>query len=140
VTDTHATATVPTQTVAPPPTETRAALPPPPPPPTETVARAHEGDLVTGGEGLTAAHLVRLAPAEYPGLARAQRVEGLVLMSVLVSETGQVLQVKLIRGVNKPVGLNEAAEAAVRRSTFAPGMKDGVRVKSWMTVPINFKL
>lgn len=139
VTETHATVAPPTQTIAPPPvTETHA--PAPAPVQTETVARTREGDLVSGGEGLTPARLVRLTTPEYPILAREQRVEGLVLLSVLVSESGQVLQVKLIRGVNKPVGLNEAAEAAVRRSSFAPGVKDGVRVKSWMTVPINFKL
>ncbi len=102
--------------------------------------RAKEGDLITGGEGLTAPRLLRLSTPEYPLLARQQRVEGLVLMSVLVSEKGQVMQIRLLRGVNKPVGLNEAAEAAVRRSSFAPGMKDGVHVKAWMTVPINFKL
>ncbi len=140
VTETHGAALVPTQTVPPPPqSETRAAAPAAPPS-TETAARVHEGDLVAGGEGLTPPRLVRLASPVYPPVAVAQRVEGLVMLSVLVSETGQVLQVKLLSGVNKRVGLNEAAEAAVRRSSFAPGVKDGVRVKSWITVPINFKL
>ncbi len=140
VTETHAPVPVVTQTVAPPPVQTETHAPAVPQPVTETVARAKEGDLITGGEGLTAPRLLRLSTPEYPLLARQQRVEGLVLMSVLISEKGQVMQVKLLRGVNRPVGLNEAAEAAVRRSTFAPGMKDGVHVKAWMTVPINFKL
>ncbi len=141
VTETHAPVPVVTQTVAPPPVvQTETHAPAVPQPVTETVARAKEGDLITGGEGLTAPRLLRLSTPEYPQLARQQRVEGLVLMSVLVNEKGQVMQVKLLRGVNKPVGLNEAAEAAVRRSSFAPAMKDGVHVKAWMTVPINFKL
>ena len=50
------------------------------------------------------------------------------------------LDVKMIRGINRPVGLNEAAVQIIRKSTFVPGMKDGVRVKSWATVPVNFKL
>jgi outer membrane biosynthesis protein TonB len=49
-----------------------------------------------------------------------------------------VLDVKVLRGVNRPVGLNEAAVATMRRSTFAPGTKDGVRVKSWVSVPVEF--
>ena len=60
-------------------------------------------------------------------------------MSALVSETGQVLETRIIIGV-KGSGLNEAAEQSIRRSTFAPGMKDGVRVKSWATVRVDFKL
>jgi len=36
--------------------------------------------------------------------------------------------------------LNEAALQIVRNSTFSPPMKDGVRVKSWTTVPVDFKL
>ncbi|HKO57535.1 MAG TPA: energy transducer TonB, partial [Thermoanaerobaculia bacterium] len=76
----------------------------------------------------------------YPPMARAQRVEGTVIVNVLISETGQVLDVRVLRGVAKSVGLNEAAEQIVRRSSFSPPTKDGVRVKAWTTVPIDFKL
>jgi protein TonB len=73
-------------------------------------------------------------------MARMQKVEGTVITSVLVSETGAVLEVRVLRGVTRAVGLNEAAQQAMRRSTFAPGTKDGVRVKAWLTVPVDFKL
>ena len=39
-----------------------------------------------------------------------------------------------------PPGLNEAAEQIVRKSVFSPPTKDGVRVKAWTTVPVDFKL
>ncbi|HEX7705867.1 MAG TPA: TonB family protein, partial [Thermoanaerobaculia bacterium] len=104
-------------------------------------ARAREGELVpVGAEGLTAPRVLRRGAVSYPPVARMQKVEGTVITSVLVSETGQVIEVRILRGVNRPVGLNEAAEQAMRRSTFAPGTKDGVRVKSWVTVPVEFKL
>ena len=61
-------------------------------------------------------------------------------MSVLVNENGNVVDVKVIRGVPQPVGLNEAAIQTMRRSSFSPATKDGVRVKSYVTVPIEFKL
>jgi TonB family protein len=112
-----------------------------PTPTTSAAERAHEGDLVPAGtEGLTPPRVTRRGNATYPQVARMQKIEGTVITSVLVSETGQVLQVRILRGVNRPVGLNEAAEQAMRRSTFAPAMKDGVRVRSWVTVPVEFKL
>jgi TonB family protein len=105
------------------------------------VARAREGDLVPAGTpGLIPPRITRRGTVPYPQLARAQRVQGTVITSVLVSERGEVLDVRVIRGVNMPVGLNEAAVQSMRRSTFAPGTKDGVRVRSWLTVPIEFKL
>jgi len=114
---------------------------PTPQPAVAEAPRTREGDLVAQGtEGLTAAHMTRQASPVYPPLARAQRVEGSVIMSVLVSETGQILDAKVISGVNRPVGINEAALQTIRRSTFAPGIKDGVRVKSWTTVRVDFKL
>jgi TonB family protein len=103
--------------------------------------RAQEGDLVQPGTaGLTPPRVIRRGAIAYPALARAQKVEGTVITNVLVSETGQVLEVRIVRGVSRAVGLNEAAEQAMRRSQFAPGMKDGVRVKSWITVPVEFRL
>jgi len=141
-----------TATQAPPPvTETRAAPAPvqPQPEPAQprpepaqpAVARAREGDLVPAGTpGLIPPRITRRGAVNYPPMARAQRVEGTVITSVFVSETGSVLDVRVIRGVNSPVGLNEAAVQAMRRSTFAPAMKDGVRVRSYITVPVEFKL
>jgi TonB family protein len=142
-----------TQTVAPQPVaENRPAPPPvqPPAPAPQPVAesrpvpkpeapRAQFGELVpAGAAGLTAAHITRQAPATYPPMARIQRVQGSVIISALISETGQVLQTKIITGGQ--LGLNEAADQSIRRSTFSPGEKDGVRVKSWTTVRVDFKL
>ena len=140
-----------------PPTETTAPAQQPEPVPTATAApavaetptdtapaapRFRQGELVPQGtEGLTPARVIRYGSVPYPQMARTQRVQGTILMSVLVSETGQVLDVRVIRGVNRPVGLNEAAEQVIRRSTFsAPMMRDGTRVKAWATVPVKFEL
>lgn len=142
-----------TQTNAPAATETRAAQaapqpvaesrpsPPPPAQPAAETPGVHEGDLVSAeAEGVKAARMTRRASVPYPPIARMQHVEGTVILNVLVSETGQVLDVKIIRGINRPVGLNEAAEQTIRRSSFSPGTKDGVRVKMWVPVELVFKL
>ena len=135
-----APAPAPVQPVAPPPTATQAPAPAPAPAaPAAVVYR--EGDLVPAGtEGLTPARMVRRGSVPYPPLAKMNRVEGTVLLSVLVGETGKVLEIRVIRGINRPVGLNEAAEEMIRRSTFSAPTKDGVKVKSWTTVPVDFKL
>ncbi len=138
-----------TQAEAPP--ETRPVATPAPPPvqaaetprqaEPEPAARAREGDLIPQGtEGLTPPRLLKRATVQYPNLARVQKVEGTVICSVLVNEAGQVTEVKVLRGSNRGAGLNEAAQQMMRRSTFTPGTKDGVRVKSWTTVPVDFKL
>ena len=115
-------------------------VPVPAPAPIEA-PRVREGDLVSAGtEGLVVARMLRRGIVPYPPLAKMQRVEGTVLVSALVSENGQVLETRLVRGINRPVGLNEAADQIVRRSTFSPPTKDGVRVKAWTTVPVDFKL
>ena len=121
--------------------ETPAETRPAPQPQQPAVVRAREGDLVpVGTPGLTPPRITRRGAVAYPPMARAQRVEGIVITSVLVSHTGQVLDVRIIRGVSSPTGLNEAAMQAMRRSSFAPAMKDGVRVRSYITVPVEFKL
>jgi len=141
-----------TQTVAPPPVvENRPApVPQPPAPAPQPVAenrpapqpeapRTQVGDLVPGGTpGLTPAHMTHQAAANYPPIARVQHVQGSVVVSVLVSETGQVLETRVVSGPQAV--LNEAAQQSIRRSTFAPGEKDGVRVKSWTNVRVDFKL
>jgi TonB family protein len=135
-----------TATAPPPATTTQATnttqttAPPPAPPVTETVARVREGDLVPPGtDGLVPARVVRRGSAPYPPMARAQRVEATIICSVLVSETGQVLDVRVLRGTERG-GLNEAAMQIMRRSTFSAPTKDGVHVKAWTTVPVDFKL
>jgi TonB family protein len=111
---------------------------PAPQPVEPQVARAREGDLIPAGtEGLNPPRMTRQAPPTYPPVARIQRIEGAVLMSVLVSESGAVQDVRVIRGDPR---LTEAAVQSVRRSGFSAGTKDGVRVKSWIPVTISFKL
>ncbi|MEA2414284.1 MAG: eukaryotic-like serine/threonine-protein kinase [Thermoanaerobaculia bacterium] len=142
-----------TQTVAPPPVvENRPAPAPQPPPapvpqpvaenrpaPQPEAPRTQVGDLVPSGTpGLTPAHMTHQAAANYPPIARVQHVQGSVIVSVLVSETGQVLETRVVSGPQAV--LNEAAQQSIRRSTFAPGEKDGVRVKSWTNVRVDFKL
>lgn len=143
------------QPVAPQPAVSRVTVAPPPEPqpepapatveepaPTAPAGRQiQQGDYVEPGtEGLQPARVTRYGSVVYPPMARAQRVEGRVLVNVLVDEDGQVLDVRVIRPISRAVGLNEAAEQIIRRSTFAPPTVNGVRVRAWTVVPVDFKL
>jgi TonB family protein len=68
------------------------------------------------------------------------KVEGTVIMSLLVDENGKVLDVRLERGVQQNVGINEAALGAARTAKFNPATKEGVRVKMWYQLTIPFRL
>jgi protein TonB len=66
-----------------------------------------------------------------------QRIGGIVILRVLVAESGRPLDVQVLRGVRG--GLSEAAALAVRRWTFEPATRAGKPVESWTTVPIPFE-
>jgi TonB family protein len=75
----------------------------------------------------------------YPPLAARQHAEASIILTVFVSESGDVLDVQVLRG-DARFGFNEEAMHAMRGMKFRPGMKDGKRVKTRIPQPIDFKL
>ena len=138
-------ASVPTATplpavvVAPPivaPTEPPRVLPTlPPAPPTRAATR--EGDLVPIEELDTPPRIATVVKPGYPPLELRARIGGTVVLRVLVSEKGLPAEVAVVRSAR--AGLDQAAVTAVKKWTFTPGTRDGVPVKSWLTVPIPFE-
>ncbi len=115
------------------------APPAAPPAPEPEAPRAKLGDLVTPGAGVTVPKLVSSPKPEYPPMARKLGVQGVVTVSVLVDENGQVQDVKMVEPVPQKVGINEAAMSAARAVRYQPATKDGVRVKMWTRLRIPFK-
>lgn len=70
--------------------------------------------------------------------AERSGAHGEILLNVFISENGDVLDVKLIRGVSRTLGMNEEAMKAVRQWKFSPAKKSGKRVKVWMLVLVKF--
>ena len=132
--------------VAAPVVETPPAAAPPaaaveaPPAAAPQVPDVKEGDLVRPGPGVRPPVLVSLTKPEYPAMARRLKVEGTVIVSLLVDETGHIAETRLDSGVSQNVGINEAALAAARSAVFSPATKSGVRVKMWYQLKIPFKL
>lgn len=65
-------------------------------------------------------------------------VDGYVILSALVNEKGSVDQVTVLRGLSPPKpGVEEACVDAVKQNRYKPAMKDGKRVKTWISVSMH---
>lgn len=80
--------------------------------------------------------LVDVAPV-YPDIARAARVEGLVILEATIDERGLVTDARVLRSV--PL-LDAAALAALKQWRYTPTLLNGVPVRVLMTVTFRFSL
>ncbi len=82
---------------------------------------------------------VRFEQPVYDELARRMHQQGVVLVEVLIDETGQVAEARLLQEIPHS-RLNEATLRAARLWSYFPAVKDGVPVKVWKTERIVFEL
>jgi protein TonB len=108
---------------------------PPPPSPIAVGALVELDD-----PGVIAPVLDRAFPPTYPPVALRQGLEGTVQLNVLVDETGNVVDTQIVAGAGGRSGLNEAAVSSLRRRKYHPATRDGVPVKVWMPVRVQFRL
>lgn len=79
------------------------------------------------------------APMEYPKSARSRGVEGYVVLSLLISATGEIEKVQVLEA--QPSGVFEdAAQQAVRSWRFEPAQYQGRNVKVWARQRVRFDL
>ena len=132
-------AVVPTATPAPPtpipPTPTATPIPPTPTP------SVRLGQLVQPGEaGVIAPAVISRVTPEYPTMARRVRAEGVVNLAILVGPDGAVEEIE-VKDCSRPnVGFEKSAESAVRQWRFKPATKHGVKVRTWISVRVPFKM
>ncbi len=107
------------------------APPPPPIPPPAPPAPVRIGGAISPPVK------VRDVRPVYPSLARASRVEGVVIVELTIGTSGEVLDARLLRSV--PL-LDAAALDAVGQWTFTPTLLNGSPVPVIMTVTVNFSL
>ena len=75
----------------------------------------------------------------YPPLAMRNHVQSTIIITALVDEAGNVVDVKVLKGDDR-FGFNDAAIRAVRTTRFSGPVKDGHHVKTWRPQTIMFKL
>jgi TonB family protein len=84
------------------------------------------------------AKLLRGDPAAYPVAARADGLEGDVVLELVVSRLGDVESARVSRPLGH--GLDEAAVDAAHAFRFAPAMKDGRAVRVRVRWTMQFRL
>jgi|GEM_PF-2699595 len=81
--------------------------------------------------------LIKRVVPEYPAEARMAAVEGVVIVSVLVNESGIVEEVKIRKSI--PL-LDKAAIEAAEQFQFKPAKLNDQAIKTWVAIPFRFKL
>jgi TonB family protein len=74
----------------------------------------------------------------YTAEARAQKIEGEVLLEVVFQATGKIQVLRVVRGLGH--GLDDAAVKAAEQIHFKPAQKDGQPSDSTAFVHIIFQL
>jgi TonB family protein len=90
------------------------------------------------GGGVSAPALTHQVPPEYTPEAKLAKIQGTVLVNLIVDESGAPEHVHVLRGLDS--GLDDKAVEAVRQYTFTPAMEDGKPVPVSLNVEVNFRI
>jgi TonB family protein len=74
----------------------------------------------------------------YTDDARNAKIEGPVVLTLIVDTQGQAEKIRVTKSLDK--GLDQQAIAAIEKWHFAPGIKDGKPVRVAATIEVNFRL
>ena len=73
----------------------------------------------------------------YPSEAFVKKVEGTVVIEIVIDERGRVVRTRIVRSVTL---LDAAAVAAVRQWVFVPALKQGRAVATVAMAPVTFRI
>ena len=76
---------------------------------------------------------------KYPPVAMENNIQGRVVVQFVVTKTGKVGEVKVVRGKDPDLD-KEAVRVVKTLPDFIPGKMNGQAVNVWYTLPIAFKL
>lgn len=114
-----------------------AGMPPPPPPPPPPAAPVDGVMPLRVGGNIAPPVKVRDVRPEYPAEAKMNRVQGVVILEVVIDASGRVREARVLRSI--PL-LDKAAVDAVQQWEFQPPLLNGQAVPVIMTVTVNFSL
>lgn len=93
-----------------------------------------------GSSGVSFPTVVKQVQPAYTEEAIRNRIQGAVLMAVVVLSDGTVGDVTVLRSLDTTFGLDAQAVLAAKQWVFNPGMKDGVAVAVRVTIEMTFTL
>ena len=73
----------------------------------------------------------------YPQEAFVKKIEGIVLLEILIDSHGRVADARVLRSIPQ---LDAAAIAAVRQWLFRPAIRNGRPVPTVANAPITFRI
>ncbi|MCI0331389.1 MAG: energy transducer TonB [candidate division Zixibacteria bacterium] len=82
--------------------------------------------------------LIRKAEPNYPPIAFANRIEGRVVLAILLDVDGKVLSVKVANSTNEI--FNQDAIICAKQWTFKPAILNGNPIKFWYTDSLDFRI
>ena len=88
--------------------------------------------------GVTPPRKISGSPAGYTDAARREKVQGTVVLSVLISEDGMVKTVSVVRSLRSD--LDQSAMDTIRSWRFQPAMKNGAPIEWRGTIETTFRL
>ncbi|MEA2176093.1 MAG: hypothetical protein QOD00_3685 [Blastocatellia bacterium] len=110
-----------------------------PPPPAVAVSQPVDYSQVFSARDVTQkAKILSMAEPQYTASAREHQVEGTALLKAVLSSTGEVTNITVVKGL--PDGLTERCVESVRHIKFVPAVKDGRPVSQYIQVEYNFNL
>lgn len=89
---------------------------------------------------MVAPRVVHSVKPAYTAEAMAAKIQGSVVLELVVRESGTVGQVDVIESLDAVHGLDEAALDAASRWTFEPGTQDGAPVPVIVAIAMTFTL
>lgn len=102
------------------------------------VHSAEAEKVFTPSEVTTKAGVHSRPKPEYTREARRKAVEGIIVVRAVLSASGKVSSVKILKGL--PFGLNENAIHAACKIEFTPATKDGQPVSQSLKTEYTFRL
>jgi TonB family protein len=101
-------------------------------------SQAQNSGSANGGPLSKMPEVLKEHQIEYPRQAKRAGVEGDVILSVLISETGAVENLSVLKGAG--YDLDEAAMEAVKKFIFSPGYKEGLPARVQINYTYRFRL
>lgn len=103
-------------------------------------AQDKEKEIPRAGNGVTLPKPTHSEKPQYTAEAMRRRIQGSVLLEMVVLPDGTVGSVKVVRSLDPTYGLDDEAIRAARQWRFEPGLKDGKPVAVLVTLELTFWL
>ncbi len=100
--------------------------------------KVKEGDLVPLTDDVVKPVPVKKVKPKYTLAARRKRIHGTIIAQALIDENGNVVDVRVLRKMRNPFGLDKEVIKALKKWKFEPATKNGVKVKVYDTFSFKF--